>query len=75
MENNLWKILVGAGIMLIIAGVLVYFLGKPEGGFLGKLPGDILIKRKNFTFHFPIVTSILLSIVLSLLLYLARKFF
>ncbi|MFQ5674607.1 MAG: DUF2905 domain-containing protein, partial [bacterium] len=41
--------------------------------FLGKLPGDILIQKKNFTFYFPIATSILLSFILSLFLYFFNK--
>ena len=66
------KILLSAGIILVLAGVfLIYFKHIP---FIGKLPGDILIQKKNFTFYFPLTTSILLSIVLSAILYFfARK--
>jgi hypothetical protein len=49
-------------------GALLVFAGRLPGlGPIGKLPGDILIKRDNFTFYFPITTSILASIILSLL--------
>ena len=56
------KLLIGAGIVLVVLGLLVAW-GVP----LGRLPGDISVKRGNFSFHFPIVTSIVLSIVLTLL--------
>ncbi|NIU88491.1 MAG: DUF2905 family protein [Nitrosopumilaceae archaeon] len=59
------------GVFLIILGVLVHFY--PKIPLLGKLPGDIHIKRENFSIYFPIVTSILLSIVISLVLYLFSK--
>jgi hypothetical protein len=56
------KLLIGAGVVLIVIGALVAW-GVP----LGRLPGDISVKRGNFTFYFPIVTSIVLSVVLTLL--------
>ncbi len=65
------KILIMVGIFIIIVGV--FFLFGDKIPFLGKLPGDIIIKKKNFTFYFPIVTSILLSIIISLIIYLFRK--
>ncbi len=61
------KLLVFLGIILIVAGLFI--------SFVGRLPGDIYIKKENFTFYFPITTSIVLSIVLSLLLYLFSRFF
>jgi len=51
-------------IMLVIGGIL---LGLGSLFNIGRLPGDIVIKKGNFTFYFPVVTSILLSIVLSLI--------
>ena len=56
------RLLIGAGVVLIVLGALVAW-GVP----LGRLPGDISMKRGNFTFYFPIVTSIVLSVVLTLL--------
>jgi hypothetical protein len=65
------KILMLSGIVLLVAGAALYFLkGIP---FLGKLPGDILIKKENFTFYFPLATSLLLSLLLTLLLYFFKK--
>lgn len=66
------RLLIVAGIILIIAGMVMhYFKDIP---FLGKLPGDIHIKREGFSLYFPITTSIVLSIILSLILFLINKF-
>ena len=65
------KILIIVGIFIIIVGA--FFLFGDKIPFLGKLPGDIIIRKKNFTFYFPIVTSILLSVIISLILYLFKK--
>ena len=66
------KILIFIGIILIIAGILFVFAGKIP--WFGKLPGDIYIKKENFTLYFPLATSILLSVVLSLImLFIGRR--
>jgi hypothetical protein len=65
------KLLIIIGIVCIMAGVLITYL--PRIPFLGKLPGDISIERENFKFYFPLGTSILVSIILSLLLFLYNK--
>lgn len=65
------KILIIAGVILIVAGLVVSFADKIP--FLGKLPGDISINRGNWRVFFPITTSILISILLSLLLYLFQR--
>lgn len=62
------KMLIILGVVLILVGLGLYFMGKIPGA--GKLPGDILIKKENFTFYFPLTTSILISIVLSFIFYL-----
>ena len=62
------------GIMIVIIGVILLFSEKLPFN-LGKLPGDIAIKKENFSFYFPITTSILISIVLSLLFYFFSKFY
>ncbi|HSP87512.1 MAG TPA: DUF2905 domain-containing protein [Ignavibacteriaceae bacterium] len=69
--NQIGKLLIFTGIVIIVLGVMFLFGDKIP--FLGKLPGDIYIKEKNFTFYFPIVTSILLSLIISLIIYLFRK--
>lgn len=58
------------GIVLIVIGVL-FTLGSRLG--IGRLPGDIFIKKGNMTFYFPVVTSIVISIVLTLILNLLRR--
>lgn len=64
------KLLVFAGILLVCAGAVLWVLEALLGGRGGLLPGDIVFRRGNVTFFFPIVTSIALSILLSLILYL-----
>ena len=56
------------GIILIIAGVFLTLGGRLS--WFGRLPGDIVIEKKNFTFYFPITTSILISVILSIVLFL-----
>ncbi len=66
------KMIIILGIVLVVIGLLLLFAQKIP--FLGKLPGDILIRKEHFTFYFPLATSIILSIVISLILYLIGKF-
>ncbi len=67
------KVLVLLGVILAVAGMVMVLLGR-TGLPLGRLPGDILYRGKNTTFYFPLATSLLLSVVLSLLLYLIGRF-
>lgn len=60
------KVLILMGALLIFAGVLL--IGFEKVPWLGRLPGDIHIERRNFSFHFPVVTSLLLSVILTILL-------
>ncbi len=69
---ELGKALVLLGAVILVVGLLLLFAGKVP--FLGKLPGDIVVKRQNFTFTFPIATSIILSLLISFILYLIGKF-
>lgn len=66
--ENIGKVLIITGLVIIAIGALLMFSGKIP--WIGKLPGDILIQKKNFTFYFPIATSIVLSILLTLILWL-----
>jgi hypothetical protein len=68
------KIIILTGILLIIAGGILLTFGDRSGG-LGRLPGDIRIKKPTFSFYFPITTMILLSIVLTLILWIIQKIF
>ncbi len=62
------RLLIISGLILIIIGLFFLFFEKIPSGNIGKLPGDIFIKRDNFVIYIPIVTSIVLSIVLTLIL-------
>jgi hypothetical protein len=59
---------------LVIAGVGLVWIRAPSIPWLGRLPGDIRIERENFRFYFPLVTCLLLSVVLSLVVWLIRLF-
>ena len=65
------KTLIIVGLLIAATGVLFSFAGKIP--WLGKLPGDIYIKKENFSFYMPLTTCILLSIILSFILWLLRK--
>lgn len=71
MSPELGKLLVVAGAVLVVIGLVVW--AGPQVPWLGRLPGDIHIKRENFSFHFPLVTCLVISAVLTLLSYLFRK--
>jgi hypothetical protein len=63
--DSFGKLLILFGLILAAVGGLMLFIGKVP--YIGKLPGDIYVQRDNFSFYFPLTTSILLSIVLTLL--------
>jgi membrane protein implicated in regulation of membrane protease activity len=69
--NELGKLLLWVGGILIIIGAAIVLVGKIP--WLGRLPGDIYVERRNFTFFFPLTTSILVSVILSLVLYLLSR--
>jgi len=69
---NFAKTIIMLGVVLIVAGSILLFIQKPP--FSGKLPGDIVIKKDTFTLYFPLATSIIISIIISLVLYLIGKF-
>ena len=68
---ELGKLLIVAGGLLVCVGALFLLGGKLP--WLGRLPGDLLIQRGNFSFYFPLATSVLVSIVVSLLFALLRR--
>ncbi|MDR4488424.1 MAG: DUF2905 domain-containing protein [Nitrospirales bacterium] len=76
--SGLGKILALMGLVLLGLGVLLMILAKWPGvsgglGWLGRLPGDIVIKRDSFTVYVPLATSVILSLVGSVILYLFFK--
>ena len=72
MNAETGKYIIAAGVLIVIAGIVIYFFHDRLHG-IGRLPGDIRIEKENFRFYFPITTMILFSIILSLLLWLLRK--
>jgi hypothetical protein len=69
--SELGKILVGLGLVVVLLGVILLLAGNLSGKvpWLGRLPGDMYIDRGNWKFYFPLTTSLLISVVVSLLLY------
>ncbi len=72
MKKEMGVLFIVIGVIFLIVGVIIYyFKGIP---FLGKLPGDFSFKKGNFSFYFPLASSIIISIILSLILYLISRF-
>lgn len=69
--TDIGKILIICGMVVLALGLLFTFGGKIP--YLGKLPGDILIRRENFTFYMPLTTSLVLSVILTVLFRLFNK--
>ncbi len=72
--GSLGKVFIGIGLCVALVGVLLLMADRVPGvghllGWFGKLPGDISIRRENFSFSFPLATSLLLSIIFSLVFY------
>lgn len=68
-EMGKWLIILG--LMITAAGIVLIFAGKTP--WIDRLPGDIYIKRENFTFYFPLATCIIISAIISFILWLSRK--
>ena len=71
MAGDIGKIIIFIGLLLVVVG-FVYMVGN-KLPFIGKLPGDIAIERKDYSFYFPITTCIIISIMLSFILWLFNK--
>jgi hypothetical protein len=70
--GDLGRMLIFFGGLLLVIGMVLVFAGKVNLP-LGRLPGDIVYRGKNTTFYFPLATSILLSVILSLVLYVVNR--
>jgi hypothetical protein len=70
--TDLGKLLIFLGVLLVVAGVVLTLLGKPNFS-LGRLPGDIVYRGKNTTVYLPLATSVLLSVVLTIVLYVVGR--
>lgn len=71
---SLGKYIIVAGLVVVLIGVIILFFGN-KLHWLGHLPGDIRIEKENFRFYFPLTTMILLSLLLTLLVNLVKRFF
>ena len=69
--NDIGRLLVVFGVLIALAGVALLLVGRVP--WLGRLPGDIHIERGNWTFYFPLATSLLLSVVLTLILWIIGR--
>ncbi len=69
--SDLARFLILLGVILVVLGLALLLLPRIPG--LGRLPGDIIIKRENFTVYFPLGTCILVSLILSLIFWLRRR--
>jgi hypothetical protein len=71
MNPQFGKLLIVAGVLLVALGIVVMF--RPNIPWLGHLPGDIVIERRNTRIYFPVVTCLIVSVVMSLVMWLFRK--
>lgn len=69
--SDLARMLIIIGVLLVVVGLALLLV--PKIPWLGRLPGDLVIKRENFSFYFPLATCILISVILSLIFWLFRK--
>ena len=69
--SDLGRMLIVLGLVILVVGVVLLLAGRVSG--IGRLPGDISVERGNWTFYFPLATSLLLSVVLTLMLWLLGR--
>ena len=69
--GDLGRLLVVLGVLIVLVGLVLILVGRVP--WLGRLPGDISVQRGNWSFYFPLTTSILISVLLSVLLYLIGR--
>jgi hypothetical protein len=74
MDQQTGKYILIVGVIIVVAGILIYFF-HDYFKWIGKLPGDIRVERENFKFYFPLATMIILSVVLTILINIFKRFF
>ncbi|MGN6196100.1 MAG: DUF2905 domain-containing protein [Ginsengibacter sp.] len=73
MDQQTGKYILIAGVIIVIAGILIYFF-HDYFKWIGKLPGDIRVEKENFKFYFPLATMIIVSLVLTILINIFKRF-
>lgn len=73
MNPNIGKLIIGAGAVLVLIGLIIYVAGDKLHWF-GRLPGDIRVEKENFRFYFPVTSLLLVSLLLNLLIFFVRRF-
>ena len=72
--GTLGRLLIFVGAVILMLGAGLAWIGRAPGlGWLGRLPGDIFIQRKNFSFYFPVTTGLIISVFLSVILWLLAR--
>jgi uncharacterized protein HemY len=71
--GTIGRYLIVLGVVIVVVGIVLVMAGKFPGLRIGRLPGDIYIERGNWRFYFPLVTSILLSLILTFILWLFNR--
>ena len=71
MNSSAGKYIILIGFIIIVIGIVVYFF-HDKLNWIGKLPGDIRIEKENFKFYFPLTTSIIVSVLISVILYIIQ---
>jgi uncharacterized membrane-anchored protein YitT (DUF2179 family) len=74
MDQQTGKYILIVGVIIVVAGILIYFF-HDYFKWIGRLPGDIRVERGNFKFYFPLATMIILSLVLTILINIFKRFF
>ncbi|HLL41524.1 MAG TPA: DUF2905 domain-containing protein [Segetibacter sp.] len=73
MSSQAGKYLIFTGVLIIVIGIIIYFFHN-KLNWIGRLPGDIRIEKENFKFYFPLTTMILLSLLLTLIMNIIKRF-
>jgi uncharacterized membrane protein len=73
MDQNTGRYIIFIGFAVVVIGILIYFL-HDKFHWIGRLPGDIRIEKDNFRFYFPIVTMIVISLMITIVVSLIKKF-
>ena len=74
MNSDTGKYIITAGVMIVLVGVIIYFF-HDKLNWIGRLPGDIRIEKKNYRFYFPITTMIIFSLVITIIIQLIKRIF